>query len=334
MAKLIADSIDFAAYEHDTEFKIKVRPASVFADELEQAFNPAARVAAPSMRSTKLAHAIEFRPGEVTVWAGYNGHKKSMLTGQVALDLCAQEQATLLVSLEMPPGATLARMCRQACAHDAPSVGRRAQFMRWTDDRLWLFDHVGRLTPKRCIAALRYFADQCAGKHVFIDSFMKVVQSEESMDEQKQMVSDICDVAKETGQHVHLVAHCRKPGAGDEARPPTKYDIRGSGAITDQCHNVLLVWDNKAKRMEADKREPDPLVMGKPDALVVIDKQRNGSVEGKFGLSFDHRSLRFCDSDTASIDPYPMETESEAGRAVEKARFDADPRFAQWVARA
>lgn len=63
----------------------------------------------------------------------------------------------------------------------------------------------------------------------------------------------------------------------------------------------------EAKRAESDKREPSPLVMGQPDAMVCIDKQRNGSVEGKFGLAFDHRSLRFCDSENAPVDPYPME---------------------------
>ena len=307
MAQLIPDSIDFSAYEHETEFKVKVRPASVFAEDLDAKFEPGQRRKSPAMSSTKLGNAIEFRPGEVTCWAGFNGHKKSMLTGQLALDLCAQQQRTLMVSLEMPPGETLARMCRQACAIDVPNRERRREFMRWTDDRLWLFDHVGRLTPHRCLAVLRYFASEIKGGHVFIDSFMKVVQSEESLDEQKQMVTDLCDVAKETRLHVHLIAHCRKPNGGSEDKPPTKYDIRGSGAISDQCHNVLLVWDNKAKRAESDKREPSPLVMGQPDAMVCIDKQRNGSVEGKFGLAFDHRSLRFCDSENAPVDPYPME---------------------------
>ncbi len=305
MARLIPDSIDFAQYERDTEFRVKVRPASLFEDDLTRHFEPVQAAPAPTMQSTKLRSVIAFRPNEVTAWAGYNGHRKSMLTGQVALDLVAQDQRTLIVSLEMPPADTLARMARQACASPHPAAARRQEFMRWTDGRLWIFDHVGRLTPKRCLAVLRYFADELKGQQVFIDSFMKVVQSEESMDEQKQMVTDLCDVAKETGLHVHLVAHCRKPL--DENKPPTKYDIRGSGAISDQCHNVLLVWDNKAKRAEAEKSYPNPDKLCKPDALVCIDKQRNGSFEGKCGLVFDARTLRFCDSELAAVDPYCLE---------------------------
>jgi twinkle protein len=307
MAQLIPDDIDFAAYERETECRILVRKASVFADDLEAEFEPSKHKAAPTMRSTKLAHAIEFRPGEVTVWAGYNGHRKSMFTGQVALDLCAQNQRSLVLSLEMPPGRTLGRMAKQACATDVPSRQRRDEFMRWTDGRLWLFDHIGRLTPSRCLAVLRYFAEELRGQHVFIDSFMKVVESEEKMDEQKAMIGNLCDVAKETSLHVHVIAHCRKPNGGAEDKPPTKYDIKGSGAISDQCHNVLLVWDNKAKRAEMAKCEPRVEVRVQPDFIVTLDKQRNGSVEGKFGLAFDHRSLRFCDSDMAPVDPYRME---------------------------
>lgn len=307
MAQLIHDDIDFAAYERETECRILVRKAAVFAEDLEAHFEPSKRLSAPAMRSTKLGHAIEFRPGEVTVWAGYNGHRKSMFTGQLALDLCDQGQRVLVMSLEMTPGDTLGRMAKQACATDMPSRQRREEFLRWTDGRLWLFDFIGRLTPSRCLAVLRYFAEELGGQHVFVDSFMKVVESEEKMDEQKAMIGNLCDIAKETGLHLHVLAHCRKPNGGSEDKPPTKYDIKGSGSISDQVHNVLLLWDNKVKRAEMGKAEPRAEVRVQPDFIVTLDKQRNGSVEGKFGLAFDHRSLRFCDSDVAPVDPYRME---------------------------
>lgn len=306
MAKLLPDSLDFAAYEEATECQIQVRQASVFADELDAEFEPSRRVQSPRMASTKLRDAIELRPGEVTVWAGYNGHRKSMFTGQVVADLCEQNQRSLVLSLEMPPGKTLARMAQQACASPLPSAAKRKEFMAWTDGRLWLFDHIGRLNQTKCLAVLRYFSAELQGQHVFIDSFMKVVESEEKMDEQKVMVGNLCDVAKETGLHIHLIAHCRKPAGGAEDRPPCKYDIKGSGAITDQPHNVILLWDNKAKRTEAEKVTPNPMVLSQPDFLVVLDKQRNGSVEGKFGLSFDSRTLRFCDDERSPVYPYRM----------------------------
>ena len=307
MTRFLSDEIDFSAYERETECKAKVRPASIFADELQAEFQPKAKGTSSAMRSTKLRHAIEFRPSEVTCWAGFNGHRKSMFCGQVALDLIEQNERTLIVSLEMLPRKTLYRMARQACAHDQPSPHRQAEFLKWTDGRLWLFDHVGRLDPGKALAICRYFAQVLQGRHVFIDSLMKVCQSEESLDEQKQLVGDLCDIAKETGLHLHLVAHAKKPGQTGEDRPPTKYDIRGSASISDQCHNVLTVWMNKAKRAESDKAEPDAAVMAKPEHIVTIEKQRNGDVEGKFGLAFDARSLRFVDDERARVDPYPME---------------------------
>lgn len=306
-AVLNADSIDWAAYEQATEPQIRVRKASEFADDLEAEFTHRSKSQRSVMMSTKLRSAIEFRKGEVTVWAGFNGHRKSMFSGQVALDLCVQREPTLVISLEMTPARTLGRMVRQATASAWPSKAEQADFMRWTDGRLWLFDHVGRLSPSMCIAVCRYFAEELKGRHVFIDSLMKVCQSEESMDEQKALVGNLCDVAEATGLHIHLVAHCRKPNGGDEDKPPTKYDIRGSAAISDQSHNVITVWQNKAKRAEREKTVPDAEKMAKPDALVTVEKQRNGEFEGRFALWFHDASLRFVDDRISPVEPYVME---------------------------
>lgn len=308
MTRFIPDSIDFAAYEQETEFAARVRKPSAFVEDLDAEFEPpASRKRVGMMTSTKLCSAIEFRPGEVTVWAGFNGHRKSMFTGQVALDLIAQGERTLLVSLEMAPRKSLYRMCRQATASDQPSRERRSEFLQWTDGKLWLFDHVGTLNALRCLALCRYFASELKGRHVFIDSMMKVCESEESLDEQKRLIGQLCAVAAETEMHIHLVAHAKKPGATGETLPPSKYDILGSSSITNQVHNVMTVWMNKAKRAESEKPVPNADVMAKPDHLVTIEKQRNGDFEGRFALYFDERSMRFVDSSLASVYPYVME---------------------------
>ena len=44
------------------------------------------------------------------------------------------------------------------------------------------------------------------------------------------------------------------------------------------------------------------------DHILAIDKQRNGEVEGKFGLYFDDESLRFMDSQDEA-QPYDFMTE-------------------------
>lgn len=294
MNTIAHDEIDFAAYEWQTECKAKLRPAESFAEDLAMALEPPKpENLAPSVFSFKLRHHLRFRRGEVTAWAGYSGHRKSMLTGQVAVELAAQKQRTLVVSLEMAPGTTLARMARQFAGMAVPRD--LARFFEETK-ALWMFDHVGRLTPHQALAVCRYFAEHHRGQQVFIDSFMMVCGSEESMDEQKQFTTDLVRMAQDTGLHVHIVAHCRKPQSGNEDHPPGKHDIRGTAAITDQCHNVVTVWANKPK---VQKMAENPHLLSlalDPDAAVTVCKQRNGEYEGRMKLWFDPRSMRFLDS--------------------------------------
>lgn len=307
MAELIADSIDWSAYMRETEASVKVRSASDFADALDAEFAERTRAQRSVMFSTKLRDVIEFRPGELTCWAGYNGHRKSMFVGQVALDMCVQRERTLIASMEMTPGRTLARMARQACGIASPGPDARRRFARWTDGRLWLFDHLGRVTPATMQAVCVYFANELEGKHVVIDSMMMVCSSEESLDEQKQFATDLCRLAQETGLHIHLVTHCRKPQSGDETKPPTKYDLRGSAAISDQAGNVITIWANRVKRAKLDANPTDEDALHLPDAAVTVEKQRNGAWEGRIKLWWDDASLRFTDDRTGQIEPYRME---------------------------
>jgi twinkle protein len=52
------------------------------------------------------------------------------------------------------------------------------------------------------------------------------------------------------------------------------------------------------------KPAPDPETMKKPDALVTVDKQRNGDFEGKLSMWFDDDSLRFVDDRLSPVEPY------------------------------
>ena len=308
MAAVIGpDMIDFRAYEKLTDPAIKVRKASAFNAELvsEFALRDGQPDTAPTMTSTKLGGLLHFRVGEMTVWAGYNGHRKSMLVGQVALDLCTDGQRVLIASMEMQPARTLARMARQASGARWPAAPWLNGFSTWSDGRLWLFDHLGRITPSMCLAVCRYFADELKGQHVVIDSMMMVCASEEHLDEQKQFTTDLVRLGKETGLHVHLVAHCRKPQ--DDNRPPGKWDLRGSAAISDQCDNVVTIWANKPKAAALEKDPNDTKALAEQDALVSVEKQRNGEWEGKVKLWFDSSSLRFVNDRVRAVEPYNIE---------------------------
>lgn len=307
MTQFIPDSIDLNDYIEPPEFAAKVRSALDFKHAVRQKLKPEQdRIKSPTMLLGKVADGIEFRSGELTAWVGYNGHRKSMFTSQVALDLAVQDQRILIVSLEMDPSDTLARMVRQASGVECPNDRMIDKFHEWTDGRIWLFDHVGNLSVDKAFALCRYFADQHKGTHVFLDSMMMICASEEKLDEQKRFSTGLVRLAQETGLHIHVITHCRKPAAGDESKLPSRYEIRGSSAISDQAHNVMVVWMNKSKYAKLEENPNEIEALGQPCAVVKCDKQRNGRWEGKIKFFHDGSSLRFCDDRITAVQPYHL----------------------------
>lgn len=299
---IFADEIDFAAYEQETDAQQKVKPAGLWIQELMDRIKSPIKPVQAVMPWRKTHSMVQFRPGEVTVWGGANGNGKSLVTGQVGLSLCAQGEKVCIASFEMKPAKTLERMGRQFSGfnpNDPAFAGSDAatqelldvyrQFKEWTDGRLWLYDQQGTVTTRQVCAVVRYCAKERGITHFFVDSLMKCVSGEDDYNGQKQFVDELTSIARDNGIHVHLVHHIRKPT--DESHKPTKYDYKGSGAITDQVDNVISVWRNKAKEK---KRDEDKQVDEKePDALLICDKQRNGEWEGSIGLWFDRASMQY-----------------------------------------
>lgn len=285
------DGIDWAQYEAETEEQTHVRSAGVYRDEVIESFFREDGVHGDRLPWAKTHDIIRLRPGETTVWAGSNGHGKSLLTGQVVLGLMAQGRKACVASFEMKPTMTLRRMTRQASQGSAPSRQFGHQFFDWSDPLLSLYDRQGNVHPSRVLAVARFAAKELGTEHFVIDSLMKCVRGEDDMNGQKAFVGDLCTIAADTGMHIHLVHHIRK---GDEFLQPTKYDLKGSGSISDQVDNVMLVWRNKRK--ERDVRESGENQPDTPDAFLLCEKQRNGEGdvnEGKFGLWLDLRSQQF-----------------------------------------
>ena len=77
---------------------------------------------------------------------------------------------------------------------------------------------------------------------------MKCVSGEDDYNAQKNFVDALCSVARDLNIHIHLVHHIRK--LSSEAQLPDKTDVKGSGSITDQVDNLLMVWRNKAKELQ------------------------------------------------------------------------------------
>lgn len=289
MSMLTDDMIDFAKYMADTDAAHKVRSAGQYADEVVDFFhNPAPHLGA-KLPWEKTHGLIRFRDGEVTLWAGMNGHGKSLLLGQASLGWVLQQDPVCVASMEMKPRTTLARVCRQGLNTNRPERDDIVAFLDIIKDHLWLYDQQGTVRHDKMLAVCRYCAEERKIRHMVIDSLMKCGIGEDDYNAQKRFVDELCAVARDTGMHVHLVAHSRK--ARDEMSAPGKMDVKGSGAIIDQADNIINVWRNKAKESPKYDGPPDD-----PDCVVSVDKQRNGEWEGLINLWFDRASMTYHES--------------------------------------
>jgi len=298
-ANIIRDDIDFGLYMESTEAGHKLIPAGAFAEEVADYLQNGLQMTGARLPWRKTWERIRFRPGEVTLWSGMNGHGKSLALGQAAAGFVCQREPVCIGSFEMRPVVTLARMARQTIGCRQPDRGAVLDLHEVWSDWLWMFDQQGQVHAEKILAVMRYAAQELGCKHFVVDSLMKLGIGEDDYNGQKLLVDALCTIARDTGMHIHLVAHSRK--ARDETQAPGKMDVRGAGSITDQVDNVIVWWRNKPKEAAAQAGEPaDPT---KPDALMLIEKQRNGEFEGKVGLWFDQESLQF----TERADQHPAD---------------------------
>jgi twinkle protein len=288
---LVPDGIDFASYYRITEPHQKVRPAESYRDEViaDLSHGAADDIRLPWAKTHRL---VGIRPGEVSIWAGINGHGKSLMSGQVVSGLCLQGEKVCIASFEMKPRKTLHRMLRQAGKGSSPTPEFAQGWLKWLVGRLWLYDQQGTVTPETMYGVVKFCAEELGIGHVVIDSLMKCVKSEEDMDGQKAFVDEITSLARDLNIHVHLVHHIRKGTSEHEL--PNKFGVKGSGSITDQVDNVFIVWKNK-KKIDAMQSGGEYDDAKDPDAMLICEKQRNGEFEGRFGLWFDRSSQQFCE---------------------------------------
>lgn len=269
----------------------ELRQASEFMARVKSMFYPAhGEESDPVLRLDRDVDWFEFRPGELTVWTGYNGHGKSLMLSQILLGLMQQGERVVVFSGEMTPERQLKRMVKQASGLDRPTMGFIDAIGRWMHDKLWLFNVVGSATIDRLLAVFLYASKRYGTRHFVIDSLMMTDVPEDgqgAMTAQKEAVRKLCDFAKRNGCHLHLVAHPRK--GADESKGPGKLDVAGSSKITDGADNVFTVWS--ARKDEADL-EADP---DKPDARLELQKQRNGDTQHySLALWFNRAAQQFC----------------------------------------
>lgn len=265
----------------------------------------------------KVKNTLRFRPGEVTLLAGVNGHGKSEGAGHITLAAITQDERACVASMEFKPERWVARITRQASAMEQPSADYIRAIHDWLNDNLWAFDIVGTAKAKRILDVFIYARKRYGIKLFVIDNLAKCGFDEDDYNGQKDFVDQLTDFAKEYDSHVILILHMRKRENDD--RPAGKMDIKGTGALSDMVDTVLIWWRNKPKEKkiktaESVNTEVTEEQLKKPDALVYCEKQRNGEDEPQIALWFDKASHQFLQYQNSKPKRYvnysSVETES------------------------
>lgn len=247
----------------------------------------------------KVKHLLGLRHGEISIWAGINGHGKSQVMGHIVVDSIARGERWCVASMEFKPRKLLARMYRQASARSQPSLSSDGEaLLEYFADRLWMFDVQGTAKADRILEVFGYAYRRYGVRQFLIDSLAKCGFGEDAYNEQKAFVDSLSDFARNNDVHVHLVCHSRK--RDDETKQPDKFDIKGTGALTDMVDNVFIIWRNKAKEKKIQEAVTDQsrehARSEEPDAIVACCKQRNAEWEGRIKLWFDPASLQYLES--------------------------------------
>jgi twinkle protein len=265
-----------------------------YTDELLDYFSNGQVMTGAKLPWAKTHDLIRFRPGEVTIHAGMNGHRKSMVCGQMMEWFALEGEPGGIMSFEMPVRDTQKRMCQQAAGSNDPSPGFIRDWAQWNHLNLAYYDKLDTTPSGRVLGALYFMAGAWGCKHILIDSLTKCGLPYGERGAEKDFIDALCATAKVFQIHIHLVCHVRKPEKRGEEHIPTKFDVRGAGELTDLVHNVIIHWADKKKvalqqihaaNKTLSQKEMEYLEK-RPDQRLVVAKQRNGEFEGTVGLNF------------------------------------------------
>lgn len=305
---LLTDEIDFESYLNADAPHAHVRLASEYVPALCESLAVERGRRRVYLPWAKTMESFDFRTGEVTVWAGQNGHGKSHVTTMVALSLLGQGERVCIANFEAKPLKTMRRLTRMfagmnlfsAEATEAGEVEHSRRHIRdfgvWSNNKLWLYDQTGTQRGNKIIGMARYCAQELNISHIFIDNLAKCVRDEDDYNGQKAFIDECCALASEMDCHLHVVAHLKKPP--NESDRPDKNHVKGSGSIVDQPDNLLMVWRNKPK--EDERKVGGHAKADEADTFVYCKKQRNfegvGEGEPSIGLWLHRDSGQFLGS--------------------------------------
>jgi len=200
---------------------------------------------------------FRFRDGEVTIWHGYNGHGKTAMLNHCLGAFAEQGQKSCVASLEMRPWRTFKNMLRQGMGKTRPAdKAELARALEFMDKWFWIYAHIGAARIEEIMEVFHYAAQKYGVKHFVLDSLMMVEGiKNDDYGSQRDLLLLLSGFAKTYSAHVHMVCHSKKPDSRhpEKSHWPSKFDISGSGDLSNAADNVICAWRNLEKTEMLEK---------------------------------------------------------------------------------
>jgi twinkle protein len=231
------------------------------------------------------------RPKELTIVFGSRGSYKSTVVNYLIADWIMRGSGPAgLVSYEMEPEDLLLLLIEQLANSVSPSESFKSRVMDAVESKLMMVDEMVD-SPHSAIAKVNAMLESGC-KLVVMDCLQRVNMPDNNINLEREFVVEITNLVRRHNAHCIVVHHSRKGSHSDGDNPmPVVDDLKGSGGLADNAHNVMAVWSNKQKKDLMFKvssgykpSEDESEVLDMPDLILDVKKQRKGQFEGRIGL--------------------------------------------------
>ena len=244
---------------------------------------------------------VRVREGEVSLWAGANFAGKSALLTQCMTHWMRTGDKILLISPEFSPELNLARIVQQVIGKTPGKINEAdvTAVLAWLEGRMLIYDAVGQCDVDDLCAVAYFAAEEHNVKQVVVDNLTIIKLSGMDVNSaQGDLMASFVQTARQSGLHLHIVCHTRKPQPGEQV---SRYNIRGASQLSDLADNIFLVERNESKERkladisttEEDRQE----IRRQSDTRLHVLKQRHGTAWiGLAKLYFSPMSMRWYEN--------------------------------------
>jgi len=204
--------------------------------------------------------------GHTFLVAGYQGHGKTLVTNQIALELASRGETVAIASLEVETLELMTQIVDLYLETDEISDETKGLFLERFEDRFIFLREFGRVALASVMEFFEYARSRYGATHFVLDNLTKLRTKIDDYGQQSEDINRVTDYARDNNVTIWIVSHLKKRGEKKHDYEPD--DVRGSGVISDLASTVLQVVRNKDKEHSTDPIPTDA------DTTVYVTKQR------------------------------------------------------------